>query len=424
MEKELLKISGIEYVDVSLASHSAIIYFQPGTKINAKKINSRLRKLNYKIKSEPVDEKAEPQLFKSLTVAVLLLLVFMIFERFQLGKYVNFDSDITLLSAFILGLVASVSSCAALIGGVLLSLSKHWKKNPVISHVGFHLSRIVSFFILGGILGALGSVIKFDGIFLTSILVIFVSLIMIMIALQMLDFKFAQKIRLALPKSWSSKIAEKSDTGSASYIVGALTFFLPCGFTLIAQGAALASGSFSSGAGIMLAFAYGTLPALLILSFSSVRFGQKPHFNLVFNQIVGFLLIFFAFYNINSQINVLGLPSLSDLQTNKSAGADIEFSSTYQALEEEQIVRLVAKDFDYYLVGEDSFRAGVPTKLIVDNQGAFGCAVALSVFGLSDNYTLLEPGENIIDLGTPQKGSYKITCSMGMVRPVTVSFES
>ena len=425
MEKELLKISGVEYADVSLGDHSAVIYFQSGTKINLKKINSRIRKLNYKLLNEPSNEKTKLPVFKSLTIAILLLVIFMLFEQLKLGKYVNFDSNIGFYSAFILGLVASVSSCAALIGGVLLSLSKHWKQNPIRSHVGFHLSRVVAFFVFGGMLGALGSFIKFDGIFISSLLVILVSLVMLVIAFQMLEFQFAQKIRLALPKSLSSKIAEKSDSGSASYVVGALTFFLPCGFTLIAQGAALASGSFSAGAGIMLAFAYGTLPALVILSLSSVKFGQKPHWNLGFNQVVGFILIFFAFYNVNSQLNVLGLPSLSDIDvTPKTSISEVEFNSSYQVSEGDQVIRLVAKDFDYFLVGESRFQAGVPTKLVVDNQGAYGCAVALSVFGLTDNFTILERGENVIDLGAPGNGNYKITCSMGMVRPVTVSFKS
>lgn len=424
LEKELLKIDGVEYADASLKSHSALIYLQPGTKINFKKINSKLRKLNYKVLKEPHKKNKMPDLFKSLTVTVLLLVVFLLFEKLQLGKYVNFDSNLSFFSSFLLGLVASVSSCAALIGGVLLSLSKHWQKNAAKSHFLFHLSRIASFFVMGGILGAVGSVLKFEGLLLSSLLVIVVSLLMILIAMQMLEFGFAQKIRLAMPKSFSSKIAEKSEKSSSSYIVGALTFFLPCGFTLIAQGAALTSGSFSSGAGIMLAFAYGTLPALLVISFTSVKFGSKPHLNLAFNQVVGFILIFFALYNINSQFNVLGLPSLSDLQTENKISRDLEFHNNYESSEDEQIIELVAKDFDYFLVGESEFKAGIPTKLIVDNQGAFGCALALSVFGLTNDYTLLEDGENVIDLGKPDEGKYKITCSMGMVTPVTVSFNS
>jgi sulfite exporter TauE/SafE/copper chaperone CopZ len=424
IEKELLKIDGVEYVDVSMGTRNAILYMQSSTTINFKKISNKLKKLDYKLLRDRADQDTKPQIFKSLSVAVLLLVVFIVFEKFQLAKFVNFDSNLSFVSAFVLGLVASVSSCAALIGGVLLSLSKHWHSNVVSKHVGFHISRIIAFFILGGLLGSVGSLFKFDGLFFASILVILVSLLMLLIALQMLDFEFAQKLRLGIPKSWGAKIAEKSESGSSAYLVGALTFFLPCGFTLIAQGAALASGSFGEGAGIMLAFAYGTLPALVVLSLTSVQFRKKPHFSVLFNQVVGFILVFFALYNINSQMNVLGLPSLSDINLSKEVSQDIDFSSSYDQSTEYQIIKLVSEGFDYFLVGENTFQAGVPTKLVVDNKGVYGCAAALSVFGLTDNFTILEPGENVIDLGAPKSGNYKITCSMGMVQPVTVKFKS
>ncbi|NCP77121.1 sulfite exporter TauE/SafE family protein [bacterium] len=41
---------------------------------------------------------------------------------------------------------------------------------------------------------------------------------------------------------------------------GALTFFLPCGFTLAMQAYAITTGSFITGALTMMAFALGTAP--------------------------------------------------------------------------------------------------------------------------------------------------------------------
>jgi hypothetical protein len=40
--------------------------------------------------------------------------------------------------------------------------------------------------------------------------------------------------------------------------------------------------------------------------------------------------------------------------------------------------------------------------------------------GLIDNYVELEDGWNYVEL-TPKKGVYKLTCTMGMVRPVTIT---
>jgi len=421
IEKEVLKQKGVEFADASLSNNKVSVYMQHGIKINLKKVNSKLRKLGYKLQETPIESdggKGSKNIYKSLTIALLVVIAFYFFEKLQLGRYMSIDASSSYIAFFLLGLIASISSCAALIGGVVLSLG-HSKVKP---HLLFHLGRIISFIVLGGILGLLGSAVRFQGIGLTAFLVILVSIIMFILALQMLDVSWAQRIRLALPKSITGKIAGQS---TSSFIIGALTFFLPCGFTLIAQGMALSSGDFVQAALIMLAFVLGTLPILLIISFTSVAMTKKPHLSMIFNQIVGIILIFFAVYNINSQFNVLGLPSLSDIQFNtgqsqNSLNEEVVFK--YKPAPNEQMITLVARDFDYILQGDNTFEANKPTKLVVANDGAYGCAIALTVFGITDNYTLLEKGENVIDLGSPKSGTYKITCSMGMVAPVTIKF--
>jgi len=64
----------------------------------------------------------------------------------------------------------------------------------------------------------------------------------------------------------------------------------------------------------MLFFAIGTLPVLLVIGFSSVKFTKKPHTANRFLKIAGVLVLFFAVFNINSQLNVLGWKSLSDIK--------------------------------------------------------------------------------------------------------------
>ncbi len=67
-------------------------------------------------------------------------------------------------------------------------------------------------------------------------------------------------------------------------LVGFGTFFLPCGFTQSMQVVALSSGSFLNGSLIMFAFALGTLPVLLLLSFGSSSFANSKHANLFFKS--------------------------------------------------------------------------------------------------------------------------------------------
>ena len=73
-------------------------------------------------------------------------------------------------------------------------------------------------------------------------------------------------------------------------IIGFGTFFLPCGFTQSMQVVALSSGSFISGMMIMLAFALGTLPVLLLLSFGGASLAHGKHAPLFFKS-AGVLVI-------------------------------------------------------------------------------------------------------------------------------------
>lgn len=93
--------------------------------------------------------------------------------------------------------------------------------------------------------------------------------------------------------------------------MGAATFFIPCGLTITAQTVALLSGSPLQGALIMGFFALGTAPMLLLIGFSSVKLFSKPHVSLVFSRVAGFLVLFFALYNIWNQAGLLGLVGIN-----------------------------------------------------------------------------------------------------------------
>jgi len=62
-----------------------------------------------------------------------------------------------------------------------------------------------------------------------------------------------------------------------------------------------------------------------------------------------------------------------------------------------------------------SAQAGIPTKLIMKTNGTFDCSAALVIRSLGYQKILPQTGEEIIDIGTSQKGTtLQGTCSMGM----------
>lgn len=450
IEKKLLKREQVVAADVSISDGSAKVYVERGKFVDLNELNESFSHDGYEFSKKPFPEVKAPlfaydgnqlhinpdktkSLIKTAIVFFSFLVVFFVFERMQFGQYVSVDASSSLPAFFLLGLVAGISSCAALIGGVLLSMIKHWnelylgeenqsaRKTP---HILFHVGRLIAFFFLGGVLGMLGDVISLNNTFVYASLVLIISFVMFVLALQMLGIKWAQSIKLRLPK-FVTRLAADEQAFSGKYmpfITGALTFFLPCGFTLIAQGVALTVGDFFGGAMIMLAFALGTLPMLVGISFTGLTFTKRPHLTAKFSQVAGLIILFFALYNVNGQLNVLGLPSLSD----------INFAELMESPSNEitpiiqdgiQQVDIIAKGFQYIPSGATKLQAGVPTKLLVDNQGIQGCGAFIAARGLFPDFVSLKSGVNVIDLGSPKPGTYKLTCSMGMVPPVTLSFQ-
>src|SRR5258708_1396807 len=216
--------------------------------------------------------------------------------------------------ALLIGVVASVSSCIAVTGGLLVAIAaKYNEATTRLSaaqrfrpHLFFNAGRVISYTLLGGAIGALGSTFTMSPE-ASGLLMIVASLIMIVLGLQMLNlFPWLKRLQPRMPKFIAHKIhdlTEKEVKGGA-FILGASTFFLPCGFTQALQLYVLAKGSLTIGALTMLAFALGTLPALLSLSMlSSFAAGAPQRY---FLKLAGAAPVLLGIFNIESGLTLAG----------------------------------------------------------------------------------------------------------------------
>ena len=328
IEKRLLGIPGVKAVDASTADGKAMIEFE-GEKPTINVLNDMFKKDNYTFFENPQvlqEEKptngglSNPTII-GFAVAMVIVVAFLLLDKVGISGLFNISSTSSLISFFGFGILAGLSSCAALVGGMVLSLSKQWNEmysskdssaTKLQPHLLFNAGRILSYGLLGGVLGLIGSRLTFS-FTVTAWLVIIVSLLMVVLGCQMLGIAALRKFQIGLPKFITRKIADekKFEGRYMPFVMGAGTFFLPCGLTITAQTVALLSGNPIQGALIMGFFALGTAPMLLLIGFSSVTFFSRPHMSLVFSRVAGFLVVFFALYNIWNQMNVLGLVGIS-----------------------------------------------------------------------------------------------------------------
>jgi sulfite exporter TauE/SafE/copper chaperone CopZ len=273
-------------------------------------LNPLLKKHGFSISQEPIRPSVQwSEFVLAAPLAIILMAAFVFAQTIGLGKLIT-SSEMSYGLAFLVGVIASVSSCMAIVGGLVLSLSAYYaqKGDKVRPQVFFHAGRLISFFGLGGVAGVAGSV--FQPSALTMMLLgLVVGGVMVVMGLRLLEvFHWAKKAHFALPRVFSDWIHELKDKRAAMvpFLLGAATFFLPCGFTQSMQLYTLTTAHFLTGALTMFSFALGTFPVLALLSFSTLGTHGREKSG-VFFKTTGLLVIFFGLYNVMNSLVGYGL---------------------------------------------------------------------------------------------------------------------
>lgn len=271
-------------------------------------LTSKIKQNGYilSVEKNTEEKKNDDVIWKAIPIGILFLVLFYLLQKSGILN-LSLGSKTTPSTSFIIGIIASLSSCLAVVGGLVLSLSAKVAKDDNGStkkpFVLFHVGRLFGFALLGGVLGFIGKEIGLSFMF-SAILGLIASAIMILLGINLLGF--FEKSKITLPSNIFSFFRKVEHATLAPIIVGIGTFFLPCGFTQAMQVAALSSGSFVSGLFIMFSFALGTLPVLALVSFSSVSFAQSKYAPLFFKS-AGVVVVALALFNFINSLVVIGI---------------------------------------------------------------------------------------------------------------------
>ncbi|MFA6436307.1 MAG: sulfite exporter TauE/SafE family protein [Candidatus Gracilibacteria bacterium] len=264
-------------------------------------LNPHIQKHGYRLALEKQIKPSKlNEFFYAIPVAIAFFIGFLLLQKIGWINLISTEK-MTGLTALFIGLIASVSTCLAVVGGLILSLSTNYAKQGESwkPQARFHVGRLIGFFILGGIVGQLGAVFQLGptGYFILNLIV---GIVMLILGINLLDiFHFTKKLQPSLPKGFGKLVlsVQKNTHQWTPFLLGAVTFFLPCGFTQAMQIQALSLESFWKGGLTMLLFALGTFPVLALLSFGAapLKNGKRAG---IFFKTAGLIVIVLALFNI------------------------------------------------------------------------------------------------------------------------------
>ncbi len=423
IERKLQGVSGIEMVNASYSKGTVIITYDSNA-IQLEQIQKIIEDLDYHVekqegkKTEGNNSKVD-RVMNAISIIVILFSLYVFARHFGLLNIINSfpiaKEGMGYGMLFIIGLLTSVH-CVAMCGGICLSQctsnpeklgetgSKFTAMKPSLL---YNIGRIISYTVIGGIIGALGSVVSLSGVMKGSVQ-IFAGVFMVIMGLNMLNtFTWLRKLNPRMPKIFARKINAKKNSNSPLY-VGLLNGLMPCGPLQAMQLYALSTGSPIKGAMSMFLFSVGTVP--LMFAFGALSSYLSKKFTSKMMSVSAVLVIVLGIFMFNSGAVLSGLNlSLFPSTSSQNQTANV---ATIEDGVQTVVTELSSGSYEPIVVQKD-----VPVKWIINaEQGDInGCnnSIIVPAYDLEKD---LEIGENVIEFTPTSSGTVPFSCWMGMIR--------
>jgi len=412
VERALKKVYGVASAMASYSDQQVTVEYDSELCTN-EQLNEAINKAGYSTKSSNSIKFAG-----FFVVVAAILLIGNSTSGFDMSAKLNNASYVVL---FFVGMLTSIH-CVGMCGGIMLtqSLSKNSilnekqnKFKTLMPSILYNAGRVTSYTIIGGIVGALGSVLSLS-LNVKAGLQIFAGLFMVIMGLNMTGFSIFRKFNIKLP--WSScKIKNKP---KAPFLVGMLNGLMPCGPLQTMQLYALGTGSAAAGAISMFLFSLGTVPLMLV--FGAISGFLSKGYTKQLLKFSGILVIILGIIMSNRGLALagVGVPNVSTI-TQSLSGSEAQASAANigKATIENgvQIIRMTA-DNNGYTPNAFYIQKNMPVKWIITGSQINSCNNAVVVPSLNIQKTL-KSGENIIEF-TPKDEDINFSCWMGMIRGV------
>lgn len=331
----------------------------------------------------------------------------------------NMEDKLTNASYAVLFLVGVLTSihCVGMCGGIMLSQSiGHENSNKfeaIKPALLYNVGRVISYAILGGIIGAVGSVFSLS-IKSKAAMQLIAGIFMIMMGFNMAGFSFFRKFQIRMP-GFACKAKNKS---KSPFIVGILNGLMPCGPLQTMQLFALGTGSMTKGALSMFVFAVGTVP--LMLTFGAVSGLLSKGYTKKILKLSGVLVIVLGLIMGNRGLAIFGV------NLNPMTALALSSDSSSKGNSNTNVGKAVMKDGVQEIVMSANNKGftpnafyvqkGVPVRWIVNGDQLNTCNNAIIIPSLNREFKI-NKGENVIEF-TPGDKDINFSCWMGMINGV------
>ena len=323
---------------------------------------------------------------------------------------------------FVVGLLTSLH-CIAMCGGIVLSQGIKRQetggaadaavapnslpvglKERLLPSLLYNGGRVVSYTIIGGIVGALGSLFSLSTT-LKGIMPVIAGAFMLFLGVRMLGiFPWLSRLKIRFPGLGGTKMRAAA-AGRGPFVVGLLNGLMPCGPLQTMQVYALGTGSFLAGALSMFLFSLGTVP--LLLGFGAISAFLSAKFNRRMLKASGVLVMALGLVMFTRGMSLFGvaLPVLTPAPSGSIAVAKV--------IGDHQEVSTTVESGDYHPF---IVQKGIPVRwtVSVKAEDINGCNSPLTVPQYGIRKQLL-PGDNLIEFTPDRDGTITYTCWMGMI---------
>ena len=307
VQRKLRRSRGVTSASVDFAKGVADVTFNPAS-TSVEALCQAIEKIGYQA-SALSDAAAhrmhtageKPPVGRVVAVMAIIIVAFIVLQQFGVLNLLVpsqlADTSMGYGMLFVVGLLTSVH-CVAMCGGINISQCLvHEGAEPAdtgdrassglrsrfaayVPAALYNLGRVVSYTVIGFVLGLAGMIAGGSGAGLSpvlqGVLKIVAGMLMVVMGVNMLGlFPALRRFAPRLPAGLSERLGVGRLRGRGPLVVGLLNGLMPCGPMQSMQIVALASGSPLVGAASMLLFSLGTVPLMLGLGSLVAALGRR-----------------------------------------------------------------------------------------------------------------------------------------------------